>query len=140
MAQSNGQLIRDLYSAFAAGDVPAVLATFHPQIVWMEAENIPYADRNPYLGPQAIAEGVFGRIMTEWGDFTVTPEKIVEGADAVVAMGRYRGIYKATSLPLDAQFVHVWTIQDGQIVAFQQYADTAQFARVCNAVIPPPSA
>lgn len=41
MAHSNGQLVRDLYDAFAAGDAPAVLGVFHPEIVWMEAENIP---------------------------------------------------------------------------------------------------
>lgn len=140
MSRSNGQLIQDLYTAFAAGDAPAVLGMFHPQIHWMEAENIPYADRNPYRGPQAVAEGVFGRIMTEWEGFTVTPEKIVDGGDTVVAMGRYRGVFKATGLPLDAQFVHAWSIDGGQIVRFQQYADTAQFARVCSAVVPPPSA
>lgn len=78
--------------------------------------------------------------MTEWDGFTVTPERIVDGGESVVAMGRYRGVYKPTGLPLDAQFVHTWTIQDGQIVAFQQYADTAQFARVCDAVIPFPGA
>lgn len=141
MAQrANEQLVRDLYASFAAGDAAGVLGAFHPEIVWMEAENINYADGNPYVGPQAVGEGIFGRIMTEWDNFTVSPEKLVDGGDTVVAMGRYRGVYKATGLPLNAQFAHAWTIRDGQVVGFQQYADTAQFARVCDAVIPPATA
>lgn len=34
--------------------------------VWNEAENFPYADGNPYVGSQAIVEGVFGRIVADW--------------------------------------------------------------------------
>lgn len=140
MSHPNAQLIQDLYAAFGRGDAAAVLGAFHPQIVWMEAENIPYADRNPYVGPQAVAEGVFGRIMTEWEGFTVSPEKILAEGDTVIALGRYRGTYRATGRPLDAQFVHAWTVQEGKVTAFQQYADTAQFAHVTSAIVPPPTA
>ncbi|MEO6259301.1 MAG: hypothetical protein ABIP63_03090, partial [Thermoanaerobaculia bacterium] len=41
---SNAQHIRSLYDAFARGDVPTVLGSLDPNIVWMEAENINYAD------------------------------------------------------------------------------------------------
>ena len=49
MSQENVELVRAVYAAFAAGDVPAVLGAMSPEIVWHEAENFPYADRNPYL-------------------------------------------------------------------------------------------
>lgn len=135
----NRQLIESLYEAFARGDAATVLGAFHPQIVWNEAENIPYADQNPYVGPQRVGEGVFGRIMSEWDGFSVNPEKLVQDDDTVVALGRYRGTYKATRQPLDAQFVHVWTVKDGQITHFQQYADTAQFARVTGVLATVPA-
>jgi ketosteroid isomerase-like protein len=130
MAQQNVDLIRQLYAAFARGDAGAVLGAFDPEIEWNEAENIAYADRNPYRGPQQVAEGVFGRLMTEWDGFSVTPRQFVADAETVVVTGRYGGKYKASGLPLDAQFVHVWTIRNGKVVAFQQYADTLQFSRV----------
>lgn len=53
-------IIRYMYDAVAKGDFPAFLGTMDPAIVWNEAENFPYSDRNPYVGPQAVAEGVFG--------------------------------------------------------------------------------
>lgn len=132
MASSPREIIQSLYDAFAKGDAGAVLGAFDPEIIWNEAEHIPYADRNPYIGPQQVAEGVFGRIMAEWEGFTVNPDKLVHEGDTVVAIGRYRGTYRATSRPLDAQFVHVWTMEDGRITRFQQYADTAQFLMVAD--------
>jgi hypothetical protein len=120
-------VIRSLYDAFAAGDVPAVLQLFDPAIEWNEAENFIYADRNPYVGPQAVLEGVFSRLGTEWDGFAAIPDEILGSGDTVVSLGRYRGTYKATGLPVNAQYVHVFRIRNGQIVSFQQYTDTAQF-------------
>jgi ketosteroid isomerase-like protein len=127
---SNREFMRSLYDAFARGDADTVLGALDPEIVWTEAENSVYADRSPYRGPQQVAEGVFMRLATEWDGFSVRPETFVEDGDTVVSFGRYRGTYKATGRPLDAQFAHAWTLRDGRITSFQQYTDTAQMARV----------
>ena len=66
MSQENVDLVRGMYDAFAAGDVPTLLQSFDPEIVWNEAENFPYADGNPYVGPQAVVDGVFVRLGGEW--------------------------------------------------------------------------
>lgn len=129
-SRSNAQRIQSLYDSFASGDVPTVLGSFDPNIVWIEADNINYADRNPYRGPQAIAEGIFMRIGQDWNNFRVNVEQLIDGGENVVALGRYTATNKNTGQPLNAQFVHVWSLRDGKIVRFQQYADTAQFARV----------
>jgi ketosteroid isomerase-like protein len=39
-------------------------------------------------------------------------------------IGHYKARYTATGETLDAPFVHVWTVQDGEITSFQQYTDT----------------
>jgi len=129
-AAANSQRVRAIYESFARGDVPAVLGSLDPGIVWNEAESIAYADRNPYRGPQSVLDGVFMRIGRDWNDFRVNIGQVVDGGDVVVALGRYTATNKTTGKPLDAQFAHVWTFRDGKIVGFQQYADTAQFARV----------
>lgn len=126
----NIELIRGVYAAFAAGDVPAVLGAFDPDIVWNEAENFPYADGNPYVGPEAVVNGVFARCATEWNGFAVKVEELLNAGDAVVALGRYRGTYKATGREQNTQFVHVWRIAAGKVTHFQQYANTLHVARV----------
>lgn len=129
MSAANVELVRNLYDAFAKGDGPAILGAMSAGIVWNEAENFPYADKNPYVGPMAIAEGVFGRIAAEWDGFTVSVHEIHDAGDTIVATGRYSGKYKTTGKSIDAQFAHVWRVKDGKIASFQQYADTLQVVR-----------
>lgn len=129
----NVELIRGIYDAFAAGDIPAVLGAMSGDIVWNEAENFPYADGNPYRGPDAIVSGVFARLGGEWDGFAAVPEEFLDAGDAVVVVGRYRGTYKATGRAIDAQMVHLWRVRDGKAISFQQYTDTLQAAQVTGA-------
>ena len=131
-AGPNVQRVRALYDAFGRGDIPAVVASLDENVVWMEAESIPPAQGNPYRGPRAVLEGVFAMIPTVWNDFRVNVERVIDGGNTVVALGRYRARSKQTGRPLDAQFVHVWDIQNGKVVRFQQYLDTDQFNRVAR--------
>lgn len=126
MSQDNVGVVKGMYGAFEQGDVLAVLAAMDHDIVWNEAENFPYADRNPYVGPQAIVDGVFGRLGSEWDYWNLDIEEVLDAGDRVVALGRYQAKNKATGKEIDAQFVHVWTLSEGKVKGFQQYADTAQ--------------
>lgn len=119
--------IQSMYDAFAKGDVPLVLGMLAPDVEWNEAENFVYADRNPYVGPQAVLEGVFMRLGTEWDGFALTVEEVIGSGDTVIARGRYRATYRATGARVDAQFAHAWKLADGKVTRFQQYTDTAQF-------------
>ena len=116
-----------MYDAFARGDVPAVLEILDPQIEWREAENFIYAGGNPYIGHQAVLTGIFMRLGAEWDNFSATPDEIIDGGDTVIALGRYRGTYKATGARVDASFVHVAKFKDGKLAKFQQHTDTLQF-------------
>lgn len=133
MSEENVALVRAIYDAFAAGDIAGVLARMGPDMVWNEAENFPYADGNPYCGPEAILGGIFARLGSEWDGFAAVPEELLDAGETMVALGRYRGICKATGLAMDAQFAHVWRVADGRAARFQQYTDTLQAARVMGA-------
>lgn len=56
------QVIDKLYNAFATGDIPTVLGAMDPKIVWNEAESNSLAEGNPYIGPDAVLNGVFARL------------------------------------------------------------------------------
>ncbi len=128
MSEENVQVIRAIYEAFAEGDVPTVLEQLDQSIEWNEAEYFIYADHSPYVGPQAVLEGVFARLGSEWEGFTVTPEEFLDAGDRVVSLGTYSGMYKATGREVRAQFAHVWVVREGRVHSFQQYTDTKQFA------------
>lgn len=121
---SNTEPVQALYAAFAKGDMQAALACMAPDIVWNEAENYPYADRNPYRGPEAVLMGVFARIGADWNDFTAISDELIDGGETVVSLGHYSGVYKSSGKPMRAQFAHVFRVKNGKIAGFQQYADT----------------
>jgi ketosteroid isomerase-like protein len=127
MSQENADTIRRMYEAFGKGDIQAVIAALDPQVEWWEAENFIYADRNPYVGPQAVLEGVFARIAEEWEGFVVSPEGILDAGETIIGHGHYSGTHKRNGEHVRAQFAHFFTFRDGRVVKFQQYTDTAQF-------------
>jgi len=123
----NINIVQILYSDFAKGDIPAVLQIFDSKIEWYEAENFPYADRNPYIGLQAVLEGVFARLGAEWEYWNLTDQKYYEANNGdIIVTGRYKAKNKETGKTINAQFVHMWTLEDGLVTKFQQYADTQQ--------------
>lgn len=132
MSAENKQKIEGMYEAFGKGDVPYVIGALDPEVEWWEAENFIYADKNPYVGPESVLMGVFGRIMKDWEWFTVTPEEVLDAGDTVVGRGYYAGKHRQTGREVRAQFAHVFKFRDGRVVKFQQYTDTAQFLQATS--------
>ncbi len=124
------ETIKAAYAAFGHNDPSVLFAAMDPAITWNEAEGYPLADGNPYVGAQAIGEGVFGRLMGAIDGFAAVPVTFIDGGDAVVVLGRYGGTMKAGGAALAAQFCHVYRFHDGKVVSFQQYTDSAQWARL----------
>ncbi|MDZ7615084.1 MAG: ester cyclase [Flavobacteriaceae bacterium] len=59
---NNLSVIDSAYAAFAVGEIPKVLAAMDAKVIWNEAESNALADGNPYIGPDAVLNGVFARI------------------------------------------------------------------------------
>ncbi len=131
---SNTEIISGLYNSFEEGNLEAVLAGMNPDIVWNEAENFIYGDKNPYIGPDSIVSGVFARLGAEWEYWNLEGINLdALGEDGVLAQGRYKAKNKANGKELNAQFAHVWRLKDGKVSSFQQYTDTKQSHDVVNA-------
>lgn len=124
------ETIKAAYTAFGRNDPSVLFAAMHPGINWNEAEGNPLADRNPYVGPQAVGEGVFGRLLAAIDNFTAVPSTFIDGADHVVVLGRYGGTMKNGGARLDAPFCHVYQFRDDKAVLFQQFTDTEQWTRL----------
>lgn len=124
------ETVKAAYAAFARNDPSPMFGAMAPSVSWNEAEGSPLADGNPYVGPQAVGERVFGRLMAALDNFTAVPNTFIDGGDHVVVLGRYGGTAKAGGAKLDAPFCHVYEFRDGKMITFQQFTDTAQWARL----------
>ncbi len=130
-AMANSERIKGVYDAFAAGDVETVLSNFTEDIQWSEAEGFIYDYGAPLVGADAVVEGVFAKLGSEWEYWNLEDKEFYDvGEDRVLVTGRYRAKNKATGKELDAQFAHFWTLRDTLALSFQQYTDTKQAAEV----------
>ncbi len=123
----NLSTIDKIYNDFSKGDIPSVIAVLDANVVWNEAEGNAWADGNPYKGPDAVLNGVFARIGSEYDYFETADIQLHEMSNnQVLATMRYKGKLKKNKAVIDAQAAHYWTLKDGKVIGFQQYVDTKQ--------------
>jgi uncharacterized protein len=124
------EVVRKAYEAFAAGDVPGLLALMDPKVEWLEAENSLYWTGRAYIGPESVVEHVLSRIPEDFDGFNIEIQRICGCGDTVLVEARYGGTGKATGKPLNVQAAHVWDVRNGKLARFQLYVDTFQLAQV----------
>lgn len=129
MTMNNVDLVKGVYAAFGAGDVPKVLGAMHPQIQWTQSAG--YKIGGVHRSPQAVLENVFAKIQVAYDSFSVDVERLIGAGNVVVMQGHYVAKGKATGQSVRAAVAHVLELADGKIVRFDQYLDTATI----NAVI-----
>jgi steroid delta-isomerase-like uncharacterized protein len=123
----NINVIDSVYKAFGEGDIPTVLGLLDTQVEWNEAEGNAFADGNPYIGPDAVLNGVFARIGAEHEYFKLVNIQLHEMANnQVLATLRYNAKLKKNGALIDAQVAHLWKVKDRKVIGFQQYVDTKQ--------------
>ena len=123
MSNDRVDFIRSAYEAFGNGDIPTV-ASMLADTEWHEAEGMPYG--GVYKGADEIFGNVLGPIAHDVQGFQAAPEEILPvGDDRVISIGTYTG--QGANGPLSARFAHLWTVQDGKVTKFEQFADTKLF-------------
>lgn len=125
--QSDLEVVRGMYSAFARGDIANVLAALATDLVWIEADGFPSA--GTYTSRDDVMQKVFMRLAAEWEVFNATPHEYVCDNERVVAIGEYSGTCRATGKTFKTPFAHVWKLSGGAVVGFHQFTDTAMVQR-----------
>jgi hypothetical protein len=119
MSDSNVNLVRSVYDAFATRNQAAMLAMFDPQIDIHLSEVLPWGGQyKGFVGLQVF----FGRLL--WNlDWSVEPRQFLDAGDAVVVVGQTRGRTRTSGRPFDIPVVHIWRVRGGKIVSFEAFTD-----------------
>ncbi|WP_294332551.1 nuclear transport factor 2 family protein [uncultured Sphingomonas sp.] len=121
--RTNLEVIRATYEGASEDKGRALMAALAPDARWTEAAGFPYA--GTYVGPDAIAAGVFQRLGSEWIGYRAEVHSYLADGDRVAAFGVYSGTYKATGKAMRATFAHLYRLKDGKIVSMEQVVDSA---------------
>jgi ketosteroid isomerase-like protein len=125
MAADPVAVVKSAYAAFAAGDIPAVLALIDPDAEWIESDAESLPARGTFVGPDAVARHVFAPVPEHWDSFAIVPEEFFSDGEHVIVRGRVKATARETGTTMDAPYVHVFTVRDGRIVKLTNHHDTA---------------
>ncbi len=132
-------VVEGLYDALAAGDRADIEARLTADFVGHLTPGLPHGIGGEHCGATAMIRDGWFAIGAHWRVRAV-PERFTELADGRLQVeGRYRGRGRASGLPVDAWFVHVWELRDGRISALRQLTDSALFVAALGEDAAPPA-
>ena len=117
---SNVEVVKQIYAAMAARDIPALVELVDAECVITQDSRLPWGGR--FVGHDGLA--AFASALTGAIASAVTTEALFEADGDVIQYGRTRGTTLAEERPFDIPEVHRWTIRDGRAVAAHFSIDT----------------
>lgn len=95
-------------------------------IVWKVSQGYPVSQQQ-YSSRKEVFENFFPELTAHFSEWAAKPEMFIEADDRVIVKGRYVGRVKQSDVPIEVEFIHIWTVRNGVITEVFSIADTAQF-------------
>ena len=126
--KDNTAIVQQAYHNFKTGDIQGLLDQMSDGVTWQ----LPAVTDVPLAGKRTGRDGVkefFGTLARDQDVLEFEPREFVAEGDKVVSLGHYRWRVKDTGREYASDFVHIFTVRDGKIVAFREHFDSAVVAR-----------
>ena len=123
--QQHLEVVRSVYGAFGRGDLEGILALLDPEVSWRTpgAPDLPTGGLRH--GIAAVRE-FFSLLLNTFDFAEFLPRDFLAAGDKVVVLGTSREGPKGSGRLVDFRWVHVFTLRDGKIVAFEEPADVSE--------------
>lgn len=127
----NIQIVQDVYKNFGERNVPAVLAHFDKNVIWLrpDAPEIPFC--GTYNGHEGMIKFLTLVSQTIRMDSFVLSEFLGHG-DTVVVIGEDSAHVISTGKSYSTHWIQVFVLKDKKIVQGRAYIDTLQIAKACQ--------
>lgn len=128
MSNANIGLVQSLYAAFGRGDIATIIAAMAPDVIWhLHGRPSDHPAFGEFKGPHGV-QRFFGIIAEAQTADAFSPRQFFAVDDEVFVLGHYAWTMKKTGKKVDTDWVHIFTVKGGKVAAFNEFADTAQFA------------
>jgi ketosteroid isomerase-like protein len=122
-AEENIQIAQKAYADFGRGDIAAVLDVVDENVVWI-APDIGIPPGGDYHGKAGVTQ-FFQQVGETWEFQSFEVKQYVASGDRVVVLGSYAFTSRSTGRSAASDWAMAWTFQNGRVVHFQEYVDTA---------------
>ena len=132
MSEDNLDVIRRGYEAFGRGDINTLLDSFDEQISWVTPGPRELKTSGRRTGRQEVGE-FFASVNELFDIQRFEPKEFIAQGDRVVVVGSETARARSTGNVVDVDWVHVFTMRNGKVVAFQEFFDTAAVVAALSA-------
>jgi ketosteroid isomerase-like protein len=117
----NAEIVRSAYGSFREGDIAGVMGVLADRVEWDVTAVLPQG--GSWRGREGAGE-FFEELGSHWADLTLEIEQLLSDGDHVVAIGRAAGrLREHGDAAAGYAFVHVFTVVDGAVARFREWAD-----------------
>ena len=123
----NLQVIQQMYKDFGAGNLPAVLAAFDKDVVWVRPgePDIPFA--GVFKGMEGLTK-MFTIVAQTVKIKKFSPKQFLSNGDTVAVIGEDQADVIATGKSYCSEWVYVYYLKENKVVNVQVYIDTLEIA------------
>ncbi len=119
MSQENIEIVRRLYQALNARDLPAVGALTHPAVEWIPDSRV---GEGPVRGRDNVVRFFMDRAEI-FDELHSEPEAFREQEDKVLVFVRTTGRGHGSGATFEIRLGHLWTVHDGVVVRGEGFGD-----------------
>lgn len=126
--EANLKIVQQAYATFQRGDIAGTIGLMAKNVEWIlpQIPNVPQSGKRH--GVDQVRE-FFGLVNEVQEVQQFEPREFVAQGDKVVALGQYKWRVKKTGKTYSSEFAHVFTIKEGKVVRFQEFADSFAVAQ-----------
>ncbi|GEM_PF-1008396 len=118
--QANVDLVRQFCRYYENGERESYLKLCDDNIVWESIRT----DGGACRSKREMFEEYLPQFYSQFKEFSSIHEEFLDAGENVVALGRYK-ITSKEGVKFESPFAQIYTVKDGKIIRFRQYADSA---------------
>jgi uncharacterized protein len=130
MAADDVEILRTAYQSLNEGDIEGAVGVLDEDAEWCEHSDLPEAGL--YRGRDSIRT-FLERFLESWQDFHQETEELIPGESCVLITLRSHQRGKGSGIDVEAQYAHLWTMEDGRGVRVDAYSDPNEALRALRA-------
>jgi ketosteroid isomerase-like protein len=124
----NVALIQAVYGDFGSGNIPSMLTKLSPHVEFVSpGSTLPWS--GVHRGHEAVGN-FFGMLVGALDITAFEPRQFIAQGDKVAVLGYEAASGRKTGKSFEMDFIHLWTVNDGKVVLWQDFYDTASVAAV----------
>lgn len=128
MSEENVETIRHLYAALADGHFGSALDIYDPEVVFVQrdASNVFGSDvEGVYFGIDGLRD-YMRKFLETWSDVRIEVQELIEAGDSLVAPVVMRVVGRASGVPAEFQYVHLWSFRGRSVIRLEVFPTREQ--------------